>query len=425
MEVLYGDIKGTLYKLKNAKSYYYYFRHNSAVYRASTHTADESKARQYLQDLMHDVVHGEDKSRKSGKNRKQGETFASLFDRYVKMRQETYPKVSQTTVDNWLAVRPRILERFGDWTEDDFANYDNDQKLWLDYEKWRLAYYADKQHDRVSYIKNGNPVKGRYKNFNMCPCSMNKEISLVYQVLTWYKRNEDFLQSTTIPKFSMKDGVRKAEEPRIIFPTEAEYNKIKEYFENDKNDRIKLLFFRFLANCGARPSEGINATLDAIDYKNNVFWIRGRKAKFSRNLDTGFPMIGKFRSIIDEIVAETAPYRHKCDSKSSNLLFINSKGKPIGGMSYMHQCLKDAIKHKNIVNTKISLNSFRHMFVVKMVKQSSMPLYILAKMLGHSTTLMLQQAYAKYITHDAVQVMENVYAEIAEKRERYRQNGLE
>lgn len=423
----YDGIKGTLYKLNNSDNYYYYFRCRNKVYRSSTRTDDISKSRLFLSDKIHDVYHGRSGGEVRSKSPKKEKKFSQLFEEYIENRRNSPLRVSERTIKNWKSIQPRILDFFGNWTETDFNRYSNKISLWREYQDWRRDYWKGKENERITYKDRfGNTKLGRHKNFNQCFISMNKEITLVIQILRYYKRNNELFKDMIIPNFSIQDGVKVLGKPRLIYPTPEQYTKIKEYF---KDEPVKLLYFRFLGNCGVRPSESIRIKLGDIDFKNNVMMIKGRKSRYNKSFNTPFPMVGKFETIVKDVIKETSKFRKHKDTKSeeykNDFLFIRDNGEPYKGLSSLHQYLKDSIKVMNISNKQISLNSFRHYFVIKMCKQSEMSLYYLSQMLGHKSTQTLQLVYSDYITYESVKIMKRVYKQIEEKKKSYKEMGLE
>ena len=78
------DVDFNLYNIKNTKNYYYYFRYNKSPYRGSTKTDDKKQSKIFVNDLIHDLIHGIVSNGRNGKKRiGKGTNFSKMYDQFI------------------------------------------------------------------------------------------------------------------------------------------------------------------------------------------------------------------------------------------------------------------------------------------------------------------------------------------------------
>jgi len=405
----------TLYRIKNTKNYYYYFTYDKKKYRGSTRIDDIQKSKIFVIDLIHDLIHGISKPRTKGikKGTKSNPNFKMMVEYFNLDKKD---ELTEIVKKKNKSIQKKLIEYFGDWRLEDFKKYENDI-LFTHYQQWRKEYYIDKD-----YIISGRNMK----NFVVSGVTMNKECSLLHNILNHNQRYRGLLEGYRIPSFSTRNNVKKREHPRTKIPTIEQYNQIKYWYSIGNNyhgrnfNEIYLLYIRFLCNTGVRVGESLKLTIDDIDDKHQVFWIRNRKSNKGNVINTGFPNIGKVKNIVDRVLEITRESRERTGEK---ILFINPENdKPLGNIRRsFNRCCKDLnLYYDEEKETYFSLGCFRHYFITKMIKQD-IPLSLLSRLVGHTEIYTIQKNYISLRTEDLVKSVSDVYKGIELKKKQRKQ----
>ena len=402
----------TLYKQPSSDRWSASFTFKGKQRRFSTHTKYEEAAKKYVYKVIDTLENCTETPITRQKSIKQHMmTFEELFQTFVDSKRST-KSINDKTASNYEISGRNLVKFFGNWiVETDFKHYGND--LYQHYLKWRTT---EGKEQYQFQMKNNRLVRGRKLPDTLSNRTLNSECILLHTILNYGKTNLFLLNDYQIPTHSKSNLPEKAD---IKVPTRDEYIKIKKYFSDPKrgNRPDIVLWMRLGSNTGMRPAEINSLTVKDVDYKHNILHIRHRKRKNKEirdSLDTSFPITNRIKEITDKILDLTQSARER---SGSDLLFIHPKtGKPIGNFKRAWNGMLEKLDLDRDYTPKV----IRKVFITKMVKQSSIPLAIVANLVGHSNTNTLQKHYLHLRPDDNKRALEYAYMEIENKKKNER-----
>lgn len=445
-ETVYG-VSFSLYNLKNTKNYYYYLRHEGNVYRGSTKTSDIKQAKIFTARIIDALLQGNPTPKPQKKQTRNNASFSQMFDWFL----EDKTDLTQRGRKNYEVMKRFLIEYFGDWKEDDFKSYVDD-RLYSEYQFWRKHYYSKeelKKNPDRKYIINGRDYTGQ----SVGNVTLNKECALLHNVLSHNKRYRKVLDNYKIPSFSRIHDVKKVEVAKTHIPTPEQYDAMKDWYRSGKkfhgknHDRIYELYLRFMSNFGCRVGESLKLTVSDISKDGDILYIRNRKSNKGNRIDTPFPLVGKAKHIIERILEHTEEARQKIEEEEKrtgitryvtldydknildeekipvkDILFLNpSTLRELGYIKKsFNRCVRDIgayyIDKRSHKRVYFTLGCFRHLFLVKFVKQN-VPLPILADLVGHTNIETIQKNYVELKSEDLKRGLEDAYITIDRRRE--------
>lgn len=256
-------------------------------------------------------------------------------------------------------LKPKSLENyifFSKMLGEYFKNIENITPQSLsEYDEWRRG-----------------KIKGDFKG----EVVINREITLLKNILRWAS---NFYQvRINIPKVKPYP-----EDKRIDIPTPQEMDMILDWFcGNGQIFHYQLI--SFLIETGIRaPSEYQKLMWKDVDIIRKTITIRDRK---SRHKDDTIPISSKALEIL----------KYYDTRKNGNPYVFSRDGyeKP----SIIKYAWNTAIKNLGL-NKKYTLYSTRHFFASRMIMKG-IPLKVIATLMGHSTTKMVETTYAHLLCDD-------------------------
>lgn len=160
-----------------------------------------------------------------------------------------------------------------------------------------------------------------------------------------------------------------------------EINKITEAIEEDSvlGKRNKCIV-EVLYGCGLRVSELIDLKISNINFKETYLKIKGKGDKI-RFIPLADQTIGFIQNYL-RVRGLTKDGVFKIDKKSTDILFLNSRGTKIS-RQMIFLIIKDLVRKADI-QKNISPHTFRHSFATHLL-QNGADLRYIQEMLGHSS----------------------------------------
>lgn len=143
-----------------------------------------------------------------------------------------------------------------------------------------------------------------------------------------------------------------------------EYNKLLQELQEDGNEKGYWMI-QYLAKTGARVSEFINLTKDALDKGYCEMWTKGKIRRIY---------------IPEELINESRDFFDNSDSK---LLFVNKNGKKYTAKGIASNIKRWAKKY-GIRDEVAHPHAFRHLYAIEFLKRNS-NIALLADLMGHSS----------------------------------------
>jgi hypothetical protein len=420
------DIEITLYKQPHSKNFYARFQWQKKQKRVSCLTPEIGEAKNHCYKILEILRSDKDKGivRLTPINDAKM-TFKELFNSFVRYK-DINNIVSKRTIQDYHTRGKNLINFCGDWiVEEAFRKYD--KSIYGSYIKYR-----NDNRQKYQINKTSGEKKGKKLPENLSGKTINGECVLLHTILSYAKYDLNMLYEWNIPKFSHH---KIPENNEITCPDRKEYKLMKTYWmykidEEGRKDHyrpILNLYMRLCSNIGARPAEMRNFKLTDVDFKQNILWIRNRKQKktaLKNELITSFPITDRIQPFLEEIIKITAIARedlkvskhksskNKTDSQDSDYLFLDPDTKKrLGDFKKSWTTMLERLK----LSKKYTPKTLRKIFITKMVKQSSVPLSVIANLVGHTNTYTLQKYYIHLRVEDNRRALTYAYSEINEK----------
>lgn len=392
--------KITLYLNGNNPNIYYYFTWNKKVCRGSTGSPDLKSSIDKVFEIFYDEKKGIRRNRQyvSGSNK-----FEDVCKKFLEYKDKDHKKsVSQQTMKEYKRITEILKEKFSGENISSLC----DENVYDQYQIWRKDYY--KTHPNQSISKDGR--KTRTYN-NVGPVRINRELRLLVSILKYSKSKLGLLPNVEIPPYT-----ELYEEPRRGTLKDEEFERLRDYMSLNRPYQWSIV--SFLNSTGIRVGEIQKITWKDVDWDTPCVWIRNRKnPKGGKQVDTPFPLVGSGYDVIETLWKRENP---KIGKSEDDFVFTNDEGKPVKSI---RQCFKTSLK-KCGIDTSICLYSFRHRFTTRMVVQNTIPLLVISRLLGHSTTTMVMKHYEETNKDHYVELMKEsreVYYKQKKKKEERKQ----
>lgn len=400
--------KITLYKNGNNPNIYYYFTWNKKVCRGSTGTSDLKSSTDKVFEIFYDEKKGIRKKNKYVTHSYHFEEVCEKFLEYKDKNKDFKKSITQQTMMEYKRITNILKERFSGQNIQTLCN----ENVYDQYQIWRTDYY--KSHPNQSIRKDGR--KTRFYN-NVGVVRINRELRLLVSILKFSKSNLGLLPNIEIPPYKML-----YEKPRRGILTDEEFERLRDYME--VNRPYQWLVVSFLNSVGCRVGEIQKLRWGDVDWTTPCIWLRNRKSRGGKPVDTPFPLVGSGYDVIKSLWSRENP---KIGKSEDDFVFTNDEGKPLGSGG-IRQCFKTSLK-KCGIDKSLCLYSFRHRFVTRMVVQNTLPVVVLSKLLGHTTTKMVMERYEETNKDHYVELMkksrEIYYQRKTEKEEKEKQKQKE
>ena len=393
-----SPFKITLYYRKDdlSKNIYYYFYLNGKKYRESTHTSHIPTSEEYSIQRYLEI-------KNKGKDTKKIQKFEKVVEKFMKWKQ---PFVSEVTFTGYTNQVRFIIEKFQGKDIESFTIQD-----YHEYDEWRRSYYTShKRKRKQTYIRNDKKLKGCL--FKDCGnTTINREVGLLVSIL---KYSQDILglnQTKKIP------GWRKLpENKRVDILSKEEYEKLKTYWINKNPYYWDII--SFAQNTGCRyPSEIKNMKWKDVNFDKSFIVIRERKGK--PNKDMSIPLVGTAREILEKLNS-----RKNISTNPDDYVFVNDKGKQVKNI---RTSFRKSLVECGIENKKLSMYSLRHLYTTRIIlTRPDIPHMVLAKVMGHSDTRMIDTTYGHLMIDGVVMIFEKSEEKKQEiKKQREEENEKE
>ena len=268
------------------------------------------------------------------------------------------------------------------------------KKEHLDYMNWRKSYYKlHKDKTTQTYKRNGKEIKGR-KFETVGDTSIDKEIVLLVSILRFSKEYMNALKEIEIPSYTING---KNDKKRDVVKY-WEYLKLKKYWEEKNPYYWKII--SFVDKTAVRyPSELLKITNSDVHLKEGFVLIRNRKSKKKKIIDTKVPLIEETKNILEELRS-----REGIPKGPNDPVFVNDKGVQI---KYINKSFKKSLSELGI-NNKLSIYSFRHTYVTRLIKNPEISMKIVSHILGHTDTTMVDRIYTHLTDDDAMRAIQQM-----------------
>jgi integrase len=400
------DIKITLYKqVGMSKNWYGSFQWNGKQRRFSCKTKSSEDAKKYCYSVIERLSSGGDVSILDKTEQTVNEhmkTFEEVFQSFLKYKVSS-KSIQKTTERNYRVWGKNIVNFCGDWHEGVFLRYGIE--LYGDY----LNYRKTQGREEYQYfVRKGKRFRGKKLATVLSGTTLNCELVLFHNILSFWKYDLGMLKLWDIPKIYHH---KQPEKHEVTCPSKNEYIIMKEYWKSKNRPDIEL-WMRLASNTGMRPSEMSKLKVSDVDMKNKILYIRGRKSKLKklgRQLDTLFPITERLEPILTDLIKLTEEGRR---ISKTDLLFVNPKtGVPQSFMKTWGTMLRN-LK----LDTRYTPKTMRKYFITKMVKESSIPLSIVASLVGHSNVDTLQKNYLHLRVDDVRDTLSYMYLDKERKK---------
>lgn len=413
------DIECVLYKRPKSKFWYTRFQFNKQQYRFSTKTDDTQKAKKFTYDIIDRLERDKDdgfvrRSHTTLTTESRGMTFNHLYESFVKFKKG---KVSATSLIDYGRRSKTLLACFGEWEVLRFEDYGiNLYGIYLD--------YRSTHREKYQSIKG---TQGKKLPETLSGKTLNTECILLHTILKYGKYDLNLFRNWEIPVFT--EHHRQKENHEITCPSQKEYQLMKDYWlsKSDNNTHYRPiinLWMRLQSNTGMRKIEMENLLVtDITDGSNGkILYIRNRKNKVrsDNKITTPFPITKRIEPFIIDILNITNHSRELLKNsgneeliKESNYLFLDpDTNRKLGDFKKTWDTMLIRLKLDN----RYTVKTLRKIFITKMVKQSSIPLSLLANLIGHTNINTLQKYYLHLRPDDLRHGLERGYMEIENKK---------
>jgi len=380
----------TLYKRKGdlSPNIYFYFRLNKKSYRGTTGTSNLEESEKISIGKYFDIKERKDDAPKSVK-------FEVMIDKFLAYKQG---RVGPKTWKEYNRQSKYLIEFFTKREVNSFTREDYDN-----YEIWRRHYYENnKKRVTQKYVRGGKKLTGR-KYGEIGNITLNREIGLLVSILTY-----SFDLGYTSKVYSYK---RLPENRREDILTKDEYLKLRNYWL--LINPYYWTIISFINNTGIRyPQELNNIKYGDVNLDKSFVVIRKRKGKPPK--DMSIPLVGNSKKIIEKLKA-----RQGISTGPDDYVFVNDRGVRIQNIKVSFQ---KSIKACEITKN-ITMYSLRHLFTTRTIlTRPDISLAILAKVLGHVDTTMVEKVYSHLMIDGIVKVFETSEQrrqQILEEREKH------
>lgn len=359
------DVQGiTYYRREGAKKaiIYAYFSLDSKRIRFSTKSTDRKQAAIVAQEKY--ALAGDGKSVKNISFRKLSKEF--LEDKKNRVVESTYKQYKS------------ILGYVDEFLGDIDVRKITDKKV-KELEKWRRNYY--KNHPKKisqKYKRNGKVIKnGREYSDDISNRTINLTVGLTIAVLN-YAKSLGYIEQHHIPSTWKKLKERKREE----WVEQQDFLKLYKYYENSGNVFYACII-GFCYFTGVRIMSEINRLQwKDVDFENQTVLIRNRKHK-SQIVNSLVPLFPESLIILEKMKEMHRPV------SGNNFVFRNKNGRQVQSIN---KSFKTAVK-KCGLSDRITPYALRHSFATCMVESTGIPMQMIAKIMGHADTQMLEKTY--------------------------------
>ena len=156
----------------------------------------------------------------------------------------------------------------------------------------------------------------------------------------------------------------------------------------------------FVDKSGIRyPSELLKITNSDVNLKEGFVLIRNRKSKKKKIINTKVPLIEETKKILEELRS-----REGIPKGPNDPVFVNDKGIQI---KYINKGFKKSLSELGI-NNKLSIYSFRHTYVTRLIKNPEISMKIVSQILGHTDTTMVDRIYSHLTDDDALRAIQRM-----------------
>ena len=377
-------IKYTLNEHPLSMNLYYYFHYKNKTYRGSTEENNIENSHTKVKEIIYDVTHGKNKNEEKKKIIK----FEVAVEKFLQFKENE--KLAPKTLHEYRRQSKYLLEMFKGRDVNSFQS----KKEHLDYMNWRKSYYKlHKDKTIQSYKRNGKEIKGR-KFKTVGDTSIDKEIVLLVSILRFSKEYMNALKEIEIPSYTING---KNDKKRDVVKY-WEYLKLKKYWEEKNPYYWKII--SFVDKTAVRyPSELLKITNSDVHLKEGFVLIRNRKSKKKKIIDTKVPLIEETKHILEELRS-----REGIPKGPNDPVFVNDKGVQI---KYINKSFKKSLSELGI-NNKLSIYSFRHTYVTRLIKNPEISMKIVSQILGHTDTTMVDRIYSHLTDDDALRAIQRM-----------------
>jgi integrase len=174
-----------------------------------------------------------------------------------------------------------------------------------------------------------------------------------------------------------------------------EYAKLKKY--SVKNNRYYWDIISFVQNTGVSyPSEVNNLKVKDVVLKKSYMVIRNRKSKPPEDMTV--PLVGTSKEVLQRLLARKHLYKNE-----DAYVFVDDNGRRIKN-------IRKAFQHSLIecnIDKPMTMYGLRHTFTTRMIKtRPDIPLKVIAAILGHKDTRMIDKHYGHLRIQDVVHILE-------------------
>jgi len=183
------------------------------------------------------------------------------------------------------------------------------------------------------------------------------------------------------------------EEPRDAILEKGEYLKLEKYWMQKNPYYWKII--SFLSNTGLRyPSELNGIQWKDVHLEKSFVVIKNRKSK-SGIVNSAVPLVGSAKSVIEELKS-----RKNIQTNDDDYVFVNDKGRRIKNIRESFHIGLEAC----CIDKKLTMYSLRHLFATRMTIRGDISLKMIATVMGHKDTTMLDRVYSHLHAQDIVSI---------------------
>lgn len=373
--------KISLYNNGKNPNIYYYFRWKKKVFQGSTGFDNLDAAINKVSEIFYKVSKG---IREKG--RVKTVKFEDVVKKFLKYKED------QTIASHTMRDYNRQSKYLIEYNKDRDIGALCNKREFINYREWRNKYYQTHEKKQVQkYKRNGRSVTGK-KYSTVGNITINRECRLLVSILRFAKEYMNILNNIQIPSYKMLPEKRRDE---IL--TREEYSALKEYWMQKNPYYWDII--SFVNNTGIRyPSELNKIRWKDVYLPKSYVMIRDRKNKDrTQPLNTPVPLIGKANEIIERLKA-----REGIAIGPDDYVFVNDDGVRIASIS---KAFKKSLLACQI-EKNLTMYSLRHLFTTRMVRRPDIPIKVLAEVLGHKDTTMINKVYSQLRAKDLVNVFQ-------------------
>ena len=395
---MFGKIKTipsfniTLFRPIKTDNIYYYFRYKNRTYRGSTRTSILRESERISLEKYIEV-----ETHRGGKTKISFQNVVKQFLKYKK------PRISKKTFSEYERQSKLLVQKFKNKDITTFKKRD-----YNNYENWRRDYYSKHPRKRFQrYVVNGERVKGcEYKNVGNT--TINREIGLLVSILRFVKNEMGVLEGTTVPSWKKLKEKRREE---IL--TSYEWEELRKYFKRQNPYYWKIISFVY-SNGLRYPSEVNRLKWKDIKFQQHFIIIRERKGKPPKDMTV--PLVGKSEEILKKL-----KNRNGISTNPEDFVFVDNRGKRIRNI---RKSFRKGLKEVGI-DKDVSMYTLRHMYTTNMLLRTDIPLKMISRSLGHTSSRMVDKHYSHLQIQDLVDVFQKSEKEKSKIFENIKKRKLE